>query len=64
MDVLMDGPASALDVAAEAGIHEDTARRVIRHLQAAGLVETWGFAASGSARPILQYQMARTKKAA
>lgn len=64
MDELMDGPASAQDLALETGFSVETTRRIIKNLQASGLVETWGMVANGNARPIMQYQLARTRKAA
>lgn len=64
MDVLEDGPASAVDLSLETGFSKETTRRVIKNLQAMGLVETWGLIANGNARPIMQYQLARTRKAA
>lgn len=64
LDVFMDGPSSISDVAHEAKMSPETVRRIVKHLQAIGLIESYGLITNGSARPIMFYQMARTRKAA
>ena len=65
MDVLMDGPASISDLALDTGLSHETAKRIVRHLQFNGLVETYGLIPKGnSLRPVMFFQMARTRKAA
>jgi len=64
MDELMDAPAPVTDISDELEVSQGVIRRVLRQLQASGLIYQMGETISAGNQRRAVYDMTRTRKAA